>query len=105
MNLMYGIKMFDKLGIRILSLIDNISLFKGDDCKKNKIFIESGVKKTTEEFKKKFLGEIPLGPKVGKCNDEVRSKVGATPNHEISKIYIKLTNQIKSDYQNYQSSK
>lgn len=91
---MYGIKMLDKLGIKILGFVDNIILFKRDDYKKSKIFIKSGVKKTTEEFKKKFHREIPLG-----------SKVEATRDHENSKIYIKSNNQIKSDYQNYQSSK
>ena len=49
-----GIKMFDKLGVKIIGLIDNMSFFKGDDGKKYSIFGEGGVKKTAEEFKKDF---------------------------------------------------
>ena len=55
-----GIKMFDKLGVKILGLVDNMCFFIGDDGKKYKIFGEGGVKKTAEEFQKEFLGEIPI---------------------------------------------
>ena len=55
-----GIQMFEKTGVKILGLIDNMSYFKGDDGKEYKIFGESKVKKTAEEFKKEFLGHLPL---------------------------------------------
>jgi len=42
--------MFDKTGVKIIGLIDNMSYFKGDDGKKYKIFGEGGVKKTAQEF-------------------------------------------------------
>jgi ATP-binding protein involved in chromosome partitioning len=93
-----GIKMFDKLGVKILGLVDNMSYFMGDDGKKYKIFGEGGVKKTAEEFNKEFLGEIPINPKVGKCGDEGKPIVEAYPDHEISKIYLNLANKIKSIY-------
>ena len=41
-----GIRMFDKLGVKIIGLVDNMSYFKGDDGKKYPIFGEGGVKKT-----------------------------------------------------------
>ena len=64
-----GIKMFDKLGVEILGLIDNMSYFIGDDKKKYKIFGESGVKNTALEFNKEFLGEIPINLQVRKSSD------------------------------------
>jgi len=91
-----GIKMFDKLGVKILGLVDNMSYFTGDDGKKYKIFGEGGVKKTAEEFNKEFLGEIPINPEVGKCGDEGKPIVEANPEHEISKIYLDFANKIKS---------
>ena len=93
-----GIKMFDKLGVKILGLIDNMSYFTGDDGKKYKIFGEGGVKRTAEEFNKEFLGEIPINPEVGKTGDEGKPIVEANPEHEISKIYLELANKIKSTY-------
>ena len=93
-----GIKMFDKLGVKILGLVDNMSFFIGDDGKKYKIFGEGGVKKTAEEFNKEFLGEIPIDPDVGKYGDDGKPIVEAKPNHEISKIYLDFANKIKSTY-------
>ena len=93
-----GIKMFDKLGVKILGLVDNMSFFVGDDGKKYKMFGEGGVKKTAEEFQKEFLGEIPINSEVGKNGDEGKPIVEANPDHEISKIYLDFANKIKSTY-------
>jgi len=93
-----GIKMFDKLGVKILGLVDNMSYFIGDDGKKYKIFGEGGVRKTAAEFNKEFLGEIPINPLVGETSDNGKPIVEANPDHEISKIYIEFANKIKSIY-------
>ena len=90
--------MFDKLGVKILGLVDNMSFFISDDGKKYKIFGEGGVKKTAEEFKKEFLGEVPIHPEVGKMGDEGKPIVEANPDHEISKIYLNFAEKIKSTY-------
>ena len=98
-----GIKMFDKLGVKILGLVDNMSYFTGDDGKKYKIFGEGGVKRTAEEFEKEFLGEIPINPEIGKTGDEGKPIVEANPNHEISKIYLSFANKIKDYFLNSSS--
>ena len=90
--------MFDKLGVKILGLIDNMSYFNGDDGKRYNIFGDGGVKKTAEEFKKEFLGEIPINPEVGKSGDLGKPLVEENPNHTISKIYLNFANKIKSIY-------
>ena len=93
-----GIKMFDKLGVKVLGLIDNMSFFIGDDGKRYQIFGEGGVKRTAEEFQKDFLGEIPISPDVGKFGDNGKPIVESNPDHEISKIYLELANKVKSFY-------
>ena len=93
-----GIKMFDKLGVKILGLVDNMSYFKGDDGKNYKIFGEGGVKRTAEEFNKEFLGEIPIDPAIGKAGDNGKPIVEENSEHEISKIYLNFANKIKSTY-------
>ena len=93
-----GIKMFDKLGVRILGLVDNMSYFIGDDNKKYNIFGEGGVSRTAKEFSKEFLGEIPINSDVGKTGDNGKPIVEDNPEHEISKIYINFANKIKSTY-------
>ena len=91
-----GIKMFDKLNVKVLGLIDNMSFFIGDDGKKYNIFGEGGVKRTAEEFNKDFLGEIPINPDVGKQGDLGLPIVEKDPQHEISKIYLDLAKKLKS---------
>jgi ATP-binding protein involved in chromosome partitioning len=93
-----GIRMFDKLKVKILGLIDNMSHFIGDDEKRYAIFGEGGVKKTADEFQKEFLGEIPINPEVGKQGDLGTPIVESKPDHEISKIYLEFANKIKSTY-------
>jgi ATP-binding protein involved in chromosome partitioning len=98
LDVIRGIKMFDKLDVKILGLVDNMSYFKGDDEKKYKIFGEGGVKRTAEEFNKEFLGEIPINPEVGKAGDNGKPIVEENPEHEISKIYLEFAEKIKSTY-------
>ena len=93
-----GIRMFDKLGVKIIGLIDNMSHFVGDDKKKYPIFGEGGVKRTSEEFKKEFLGEIPINPEVGVAGDKGTPIVAEKPDHEISKIYINFAKKIKENF-------
>ena len=93
-----GIQMFDKLKVKIIGLVDNMSSFTGDDGKKYAIFGEGGVKKTAEEFNKEFLGEIPIDPEVGKQGDNGTPIVESKPDNEISKIYLNFAEKIKSTY-------
>ena len=93
-----GIKMFDKLGVQILGLVDNMSHFIADDNKKYNIFGSGGVQKTAEDFGKKFLGQIPINPDIGKFGDLGKPIVEENPDHEISKIYINFANQIKKNF-------
>ena len=93
-----GIKMFDKLQVKILGLVDNMSFFTGDDGKKYSIFGEGGVKRTAEEFNKEFLGEIPINSEVGKTGDQGTPIVESDPENEISKIYLNLAKKIKTNF-------
>ena len=93
-----GIKMFDKLGTKIIGLIDNMSFFVSEDGKKHEIFGKGGVERTAKEFNKDFLGEIPIYPEVGKYGDQGKPIVESEPDHEISKIYLELAKKIKVIY-------
>ncbi len=93
-----GIKMFDKLKVNIIGLVDNMSYFISDEGKKYPIFGEGGVRRTADEFEKEFLGEIPINQEVGKLGDLGTPIVESKPEHEISKIYLNLAEKIKSLY-------
>ena len=93
-----GIRMFDKLGTKIIGLADNMSHFVGDDGKKYDIFGSGGVEKTANEFNKEFLGNIPINPEVGRQGDNGTPIVESMPKHDISTIYINLAKKIKNKY-------
>ena len=95
-----GIKMFEKLNVKIIGLVDNMSYFIGDDGKKYPIFGEGGVKKTADQFKKEFLCEIPIDPEVGKQGDLGIPIVESKPNNNVSKIYFDLAKKLKLIYFN-----
>ena len=90
-----GIQMFDKTGVKILGLIDNMSFFKGDDGKEYKIFGEGGVEKTAKEFSKNFLGKIPIHQDLRDATDKGDPLTHSNPDHEVSKIFKSIAEKIK----------
>ena len=94
-----GIKMFDKLNVKIIGLVDNMSHFETDEGKSYAIFGEGGVEKTAKEFNKNFLGKIPISADVGKAADNGKPLIEDNPNHKISQIYLKLAEKVKSSFQ------
>ena len=95
-----GIRMFEKLKVNILGLVDNMSYFIGDDGKKYPIFGEGAVEKTANEFSKKFLGQIPIDINVGKCGDKGKPIVEEDIDSDISKIYLNLAEKLKQEFIN-----
>jgi len=93
-----GIQMFDKTGVRILGLIDNMSYFKGDDDKEYKIFGESGVEKTANEFDKQFLGHIPIHQDLRSSADNGEPLTHSEPDHEVSKLFKSIAEKIKLSF-------
>jgi len=91
-----GIQMFEKTGVKILGLIDNMSVFIGDDGKEYKIFGESGVKKTAEEFNKNFLGKLPLNQDLRTSADNGEPLTYSQPESEVSKLFFEIANKIKT---------
>ena len=93
-----GIKMFDKLKVPILGLVDNMSFFESEDGKKYNIFGENGVEKTAIDFKKKFLGKIPINIDLSIAADSGMPLVAKDPNHKISKIFKEIATKVKESF-------
>ncbi len=91
-----GIQMFDKTGVKILGLINNMSYFKGDDGKEYKIFGESGVEKTAKDFNKDFLGHLPIHQDLRASADKGDPLTHSDPNHEVSLMFKNIAEKIKS---------
>jgi len=94
MDVRRGIQMFDKTKIKILGLVDNMSFFKGDDGKSYNIFGKDGVEKTAKEFKKNFLGQIPISTDLRESADLGLPLTFKKPDHDISKIFVEISKKI-----------
>ena len=93
-----GIQMFEKTKVKILGLIDNMSFFIGDDGKEYKIFGEGGVEKAAKEFKKDFLGHIPLNQDLRASADSGEPLTYSRQDHEVSKLFNDIAKKIKQSF-------
>ena len=93
-----GIRMFDKLKVPILGLVDNMSFFETSDGKKYDIFGKDGVEKVAKDYKKEFLGKIPINIDLRVSADTGKPLFEKDPKHEISKIFNEIANKIKGSF-------
>jgi len=93
-----GIRMCDKLKVPVLGLVDNMSFFESDDGKNYNIFGEGGVEKLAINYKKEFLGKVPINIDLRVAADTGKPLVEKNPEHKISKIFIEMAKKIKGSF-------
>ena len=93
-----GIRMFDKLKVPILGLVDNMSFFQSDDGKNYNIFGEGGVEKVASNYKKDFLGKIPINIDLRVAADSGTPLFEKNPEHNISKIFLEIAHKVKGSF-------
>ena len=98
LDVVRGINMFDKLKVPILGLVDNMSFFQTDEGKKYNIFGEGGVEKVAKDYKKEFLGKIPINIDLRIASDAGKPLVEKSPDHKISEIFIEIATKIKGSF-------
>jgi ATP-binding protein involved in chromosome partitioning len=98
LDVIRGINMFDKLKVPILGLVDNMSFFETDEGKKYNIFGEGGVEKVAKDYKKEFLGKIPINIDLRIASDSGIPLVEKNPNHKISEIFKEIAAKIKGSF-------
>ena len=98
LDVIRGINMFDKLKVPILGLVDNMSFFETDEGKKYNIFGEGGVEKVAKDYKKEFLGKIPISIDLRIASDSGKPLVEKSPDHKISEIFKKIATKIKGSF-------
>ena len=93
-----GIGMFDKLKVPILGLVDNMSYFQSDDGKNYNIFGEDGVEKVAKDYKKDFLGKIPINIDLRVAADTGKPLFEKNADHKISKIFKEMAKKIRESF-------
>ena len=90
-----GINMFKKVNVPILGIIENMSYFECNNCKKkHAIFGNGGAQVEAERLGVSFLNAIPLDISLRITSDEGNPILNKEPNNSISKKYMEIGSKI-----------
>ena len=90
-----GLKMFEKVGIPILGIVENMSIYVCPNCNHQEhIFGQGGGQRMCEEYGVKFLGGLPLNLSIRQQADSGKPTVVAEPDSAISAIYKDIARKI-----------
>ena len=90
-----GAAMFDKLGVPILGVVENMSYFACPHCgERTDIFRRDGGVKTSEKLGTPFLGEIPLDAEVCTAGDLGVPIVASHPDSPQSQAFHHIATQL-----------
>ncbi len=95
-----GIAMFEKVNVRILGIVENMSYYVCPHCgKHDDIFGHGGARQEAERLEVPFLGEIPLYTDIRICGDKGLPVVVASPESEPSKAFFKCAEAVLKQLQ------
>ncbi|MFZ6758432.1 iron-sulfur cluster carrier protein ApbC [Undibacterium sp. Ji50W] len=90
-----GLKMFEKVGIPILGIVENMSIHICSNCgHAEHIFGEGGGQKMCADFGVDFLGGLPLTMAIRQQADSGRPTVVADPEGQIAGIYKDIARKL-----------
>jgi ATP-binding protein involved in chromosome partitioning len=90
-----GLKMFDKVGIPILGVVENMSLHICPKCgHEEHIFGAGGGERMSKDHDAEFLGALPLDSKIREHADSGRPTVVAEPESRIAEIYRGIARRV-----------
>lgn len=92
-----GLRMFDKVGARVLGIVENMGTFVCPGCgAEHEIFSRGGGRSTAERYQVPFLGTIPLHQDVTPSGDEGDPIVHARPESPIAARFREIARRIAS---------
>jgi ATP-binding protein involved in chromosome partitioning len=90
-----GLKMFDKVGIPILGIVENMSIHVCSNCgHEERIFGEGGGERMCMDYDVEFLGALPLDIKIRQQADSGKPTVVFDPDSRVSQIYREIARRI-----------
>jgi ATP-binding protein involved in chromosome partitioning len=86
-----GLKMFEKVGIPILGVVENMSWHRCESCgHQSHIFGSGGAEKMCRDYGTELLGQLPLNESIQQQADSGKPTVVSDPDGEIAAIYRKI---------------
>ncbi len=86
-----GLKMFEKVGIPIIGIVENMSIHICSNCGHEEyIFGSGGAEKMCKDYDTEFLGALPLDIGIREQADSGKPTVVADPDGRIAEIYKQI---------------
>jgi ATP-binding protein involved in chromosome partitioning len=90
-----GLKMFEKVGIPILGIIENMSTHICSNCgHEEHIFGEGGGEKMCKDYDVELLGSLPLDIRIREHTDTGMPTVAADPEGRLAEIYREIARRL-----------
>jgi ATP-binding protein involved in chromosome partitioning len=90
-----GLKMFEKVGVPILGVVENMSLHICTHCgHEERIFGEGGGERMCKDYGTEFLGALPLDIRIREETDSGKPTVVAEPESRIAEIYRAIARRV-----------
>jgi ATP-binding protein involved in chromosome partitioning len=90
-----GLKMFEKVGIKIIGIVENMSTHICSKCgHEEHIFGAGGGEKMCADYNVEFLGGLPLDIRIREQADSGNPTVIADPDGNIAKVYKQIARRI-----------
>ena len=90
-----GIKMFEKVGVPILGIVENMAAHVCSHCGHvEHVFGADGGKRMAAEYTMAYLGALPLNMQIRLQADNGRPSVVAEPEGEVAAIYKAVARQV-----------
>ena len=90
-----GIKMFEKVGVPILGIVENMAVHVCSQCGHvEHIFGADGGKKMAADYQMDYLGALPLNMQIRLQADNGKPTVVADPDGEVAAIYKAIARQV-----------
>ena len=90
-----GIKMFEKVGVPILGIVENMAVHICTQCgNAEHIFGEGGGKKMAADYQMDYLGALPLDMQIRLQADSGTPTVVADPDGEVAQIYKQVARTV-----------
>ena len=90
-----GLKMFEKVGVPILGIVENMAVYCCPNCGHTEhIFGADGGRRMAEQYGVDYLGALPLNLSIREQADSGRPSVVADPDGEIAGLYKAVARQV-----------
>ena len=90
-----GLKMFEKVGIPILGIVENMAMHQCTNCGHiEHIFGSGGGERMSKEYDVEYLGGLPLDIRIREQTDSGRPTVVADPDGPVAMLYKQIARRI-----------